>query len=190
MINDVVRDLEGVQVYLDDLVITSDTWEEHLERLRALLALLAGADLTINLAKSEFGRAKGIFLGHVVGGGKVAPVTAKVEAILQYPNPRDRNSLQRFFGMAGYYRRFCPNFAQVTAPRTDLISPKKQFTWTSECQESFEKIRTILTSSPVLTSPDFEKPFCLHVDATDSGAGAVSGGWPRPCPFTCLLLFV
>lgn len=173
LINDGVWDLEGVQLYLDDLVITSDTWEEHFEWLRALLAWLAGADLTINLAKSEFGRAKVNFLGHVVGGGKVAPVTAKVEAILQYPIPTDRKSLQRVFGMASNYRRFCPNFAQVTAPQTDLISPKKQFTWTSECQESFEKIRTILTSSPVLTSHDFEKPFWLHIDARVSGAGAV-----------------
>ncbi|XP_063585382.1 uncharacterized protein LOC134762766 [Penaeus indicus] len=173
LINGVIRDLEGVQAYLDDLVITSDTWEEHLERLRALLARLAEAELTINLAKSEFGHAKVIFLGHVVGGGTVAPVTAKVEAILQYPTPTDRKSLQRFLGMAGYYRRFCPNFAHVSAPLTDLISPKKQFTWTSECQESFEKIRAMLTSPPVLTSPDFEKPFCLHIDASDSGAGAV-----------------
>ncbi|XP_037776712.1 uncharacterized protein LOC119573573 [Penaeus monodon] len=139
LINGVIRDLEGVQAYLDDLVITSDTWEEHLERLRTLLARFAEAELTINLAKSEFGHAKVIFLGHVVGGGTVAPVTAKVEAILQFPTPTDRKSLQRFLGMAGYYRRFCPNFSHVSAPLTDLISPKKLFTWTSECQESFEE---------------------------------------------------
>ncbi|XP_042858103.1 uncharacterized protein LOC122244300 [Penaeus japonicus] len=132
LMNYLTADLEGVRCYLDDLVDWSSSWEDHLRRLRALFSTLAEANLTVNLKKSEFGHAHVVFLGHVVGQGQLAPVSAKIEAVHQYPTPFTRKSLMRFIGLAGYYRRFCRNFAQVSAPLTDLLSTKKVFKWSTE----------------------------------------------------------
>ena len=123
--------------------------------------------------KSEFGYAEVQFLGHVVGHGKVRPVTAKVEAVQDYPPPKTRKELMRFLGMAGYYRRFCHNFSDVVAPLTDLLRKNAKFQWSAKCQAAFDKVKAILSSGPVLAAPDFNKGFSLAVDASDAGAGAV-----------------
>ncbi|XP_037803376.1 uncharacterized protein LOC119597807 [Penaeus monodon] len=173
LMNYLTADLEGVRCYLDDLVIWSDSWEEHLVRLRALFSALSAANLTVNLQKSEFGHAHVTFLGHVIGQGLVAPVAAKVEAVLQYPAPVDRKGLMRFMGMAGYYRRFCKNFSQVSAPLTNLLSTKRAFRWSDDCQQAFENLKHLLCTAPVLQAPDINKPFAIQVDASDNGVGAV-----------------
>ena len=173
LMNYLTADLEGVRCYLDDLVIWSHTWSEHLVRLESLLATLSSANLTVNLVKSEFGHARVTFLGHVVGQGQVAPMAAKVEAIRQYPIPSDKKAVMRFMGLTGYYRRFCKNFSQVSAPLTNLLSTKQKFDWSPECQQAFENLKNLLISAPVLQAPDVSKPFILHVDASDCGVGAV-----------------
>lgn len=169
----VTTGLEGVSVYLDDLVVHSSSWPQHLATLKALFQRLSDAKLTVNLIKSEFGHARIIFLGHVVGGGIVAPVAAKVEAICNLPIPTNRKAVQRFLGMAGFYRRYCPNFSEVAAPLTDLVSPRKKFVWSPACQTAFDNVRSILVTTPVLRAPDFSRPFQVQVDASDVGAGAV-----------------
>ncbi|KAK4296240.1 hypothetical protein Pmani_031240 [Petrolisthes manimaculis] len=114
-----------------------DSWEEHLLRLEQLFNRLSSSGLVINLAKCEFSRATVTYLGHVVDQGKTAPKTAKIEAIAHFPVPSDRRGLQRFLGMAGFYRRFCKNFTSVASPLTILLSPKKPFKWTSEPRKRF-----------------------------------------------------
>lgn len=173
LMNHVIQDLPNVRVYIDDLVIFTTTWEEHVSCLQQLFHRLAEAGLTVNLLKSELGHAEVIYLGHVVGRGKVAPVQAKVEAILQYPTPTNRKEVMRFLGMTGFYRRFCPNFADVSAPLTALVSPKKQFVWSEKCRDAFNNLKNLLTTVPVLRAPDFSRPFSLQVDASDVGTGAV-----------------
>ena len=142
--------LEGVSVYLDDLVVYSSSWPQHLAALKALFQRLSDAKLTVNLAKSEFGHARITFLGHEVGGGIVASVAAKVDAICKVPIPSNQKAVQRFLGMAGYYRRFCPNFSVVAAPLTDLVSPHKKFEWSPACQTAFDNICSLLITTPVL----------------------------------------
>ncbi|XP_076053676.1 uncharacterized protein LOC143032679 [Oratosquilla oratoria] len=172
LMNIVTAGLVGVRCYLDDLVVFSDSWGEHVDRLRALFAVLAAHSLTVNLAKSEFGHARITFLGHVVGKGEVQPIAAKITAILQYPAPSDKKGVMRLLGMVGYYRRFCPNFS-VVAPLTDLLSTKTSFKWTQACQDSFESVKALLANAPVLRAPDLQRPFTIHVDASEVGAGAV-----------------
>ncbi|XP_076065309.1 uncharacterized protein LOC143039317 [Oratosquilla oratoria] len=173
LMNIVTAGLVGVRCYLDDLVVFSDSWGEHVDRLRALFAVLAAHSLTVNLAKSEFGHARITFLGHVVGKGEVQPIAAKITAILQYPAPSDKKGVMRLLGMVGYYRRFCPNFSSVVAPLTDLLSTKTSFKWTQACQDSFESVKALLANAPVLRAPDLQRPFTIHVDASEVGAGAV-----------------
>ena len=134
---------------------------------------LRDAQLTINLPKSEFCQARVVLLGHVVGQGEVTPLAAKVEAILKFPAPTDKCKVMRFIGMAGCYRKFCCNFSVVAEPLASLLQKREKFTWSEECQQAFEKIKSLLLLAPVLKAPDFEKPFKLQVDASDVGIRAI-----------------
>ena len=118
MIHRVIDGLEGCEGYIDDIIVFSDTWEQHLQRVKAFLTRLRQAQLTANLPKSEFGQACVTYLGHVVGRGEIRPINAKVEAIVSFPVPTSKNQLMRFLGMVGYYRKFCSNLAVVTEPLT------------------------------------------------------------------------
>ena len=112
-------------------------------------------------------------MGKQVGGGKVRPLEAKVEAITTFPVPTTRWELRRFLGMTGYYRGFCRNFSSVAAPLTDLISPLVSFVWSDRCQTAFESCKALLCNAPVLSAPNFDEPFSVEVDASSIGAGAV-----------------
>ncbi|KAK4318163.1 hypothetical protein Pmani_004396 [Petrolisthes manimaculis] len=158
---------------INSVVVLADSWEEHLSRLNDLFQRLRDAGLTIYLRKSVFGRGTVTYLGHVVGGGSLRPKEANSRAILAFPIPRTRKEVMRFLGMVGYYRRFCVNFATIAAPLTQLTSPKAPFKWTVACEEAFNKLKTFLTSKPVLKTPDFDQPFNLQVYASGVGFGAV-----------------
>lgn len=173
LINRVLAGMRGCDAYLDDVVLYSSDWANHVGQIRELFTRLAAANLTVNLAKCEFGKASVTYLGKVVGGGQVRPVSAKVEAVCGFPVPESRRELRRFLGMAGYYRAFCRNFASVVVPLTNLLSPKVPFYWSEKCQDAFDNVKALLASAPVLMAPDFDSPFSVAVDASESGAGAV-----------------
>lgn len=173
LMNQVVAGLEGCAVYLDDVVVYSDIWAEHIQRIRKLFQRLQDAHLTVNLAKCEFARATVTYLGKVVGQGQVKPVRAKVQAIDSFPPPTSKKELMRFLGMVGYYRNFCQNFSTVVAPLTDLLKAKVQFKWSSACQKAFENIKFLLSTAPVLSAPRLDRPFQVQVDASQVGAGAI-----------------
>ena len=173
VVNGVIQDLDGTYAYIDDIVLVSDTWEEHLDRLQALFARLKEAGLTVNLAKSTFCKAKVRYLGHIIGCGEIIPKTENIAAITEFPVPTNRKSLLRFLGMTSYYRKFCKNFSIVATPLIELTSPKKKFTWSDSCQKAFEQLKDVLCSSPVLAAPDLSRPFIIQVDACDTGIGAV-----------------
>ncbi|XP_063061560.1 uncharacterized protein LOC134454470 isoform X2 [Engraulis encrasicolus] len=173
LMNQVVANLDGCAVYLDDAVTYSDTWTSHLDRLRQLFSRLAQAKLTVNLAKCEFARATVTYLGKVVGQGSVRPVRSKVLAIDALAPPANRRQLMSFLGMVGYYRSFCPNFSSVVAPLTNLLKKGQPFEWTAVCQTAFAKAKAFLTSEPLLAAPRLDRPFKLQVDASKVGAGAV-----------------
>ena len=173
MMNMVVFGLEGCAVYLDDVVVFSDSWDTHVQRIRALFGRLAEARLTVNLAKCEFARATVAYLGRVVGQGQVRPVDAKVKAVVQFPTPTTKKELMRFLGMVGYYRSFCQNFSSVVAPLTDLLKGSVKFVWSPGCESAFQNVKSLLCSAPVLAAPCLSAPFKIQVDASQVGAGAV-----------------
>ena len=173
LISHVTSGLQGCEAYIDDVIIYSETWEEHLDIMRRFFHRLSEAQLTVNLAKCEFGKATVTFLGHVVGQGSVKPIDAKVEVICKFPTPMGKKQLMRFLGMAGYYRKFCPNFSVIAEPLTHLLGKRVPFVWTPACDKAFQKLKAILRSSPVLSAPDFRSPFKIAVDASDAAAGAV-----------------
>ena len=173
MVNKLVRDIDGCEGYIDDVVIFSDNWSDHIRQIERFFQIMREAKLTINLMKSEFGKATVKYLGHIVGQGQVRPLDAKIQTIVKYPIPTSRKELARFLGMAGYYRNFCLNFSEIAAPLTNLLSKKVKFVWTDDCQLAFDKVKLLLQKSPVLKSPDYEKPFKLIIDSSDIGTGSV-----------------
>ena len=173
MVNKLVRDIDGCEGYIDDVVIFSDNWSDHIRQIKRFFQIMLEAKLTINLMKSEFGKATVKYLGHIVGQGQVRPLDAKIQTIVKYPIPTSRKELARFLGMAGYYRNFCLNFSEIAAPLTNLLSKKVKFVWTDDCQLAFDKVKLLLQKSPVLKSPDYEKPFKLIIDSSDVGTGSV-----------------
>ena len=173
MVNKLVRDIDGCEGYIDDVVIFSDNWSDHIRQIKRFFQIMREAKLTINLMKSEFGKATVKYLGHIVGQGQVRPLDAKIQTIVKYPIPTSRKELARFLGMAGYYRNFCLNFSEIAAPLTNLLSKKVKFVWTDDCQLAFDKVKLLLQKSPVLKSPDYEKPFKLIIDSSDVGTGSV-----------------
>ena len=171
----VIRNLESVcEAYIDDLIIFSKSWEEHVSHIRAVLERLKGAWLTAKLSKCCFGTTSCTYLGHVVGSGVVRPEPSKVHAVLTFPIPATKTHVRAFLGLTGYYRRFIPNYASLAVPLTDLTkkSAPMQVQLNDQCNQAFEDLKNLLCSSPVLQSPDFEKPF-IQTDASDRGLGAV-----------------
>ena len=171
--------LHGLQsfsaAYLDDLVIFSETWEEHLEHLRSILSRLRESGLTAKPSKCQYAMEHCIYLGHVVGGGIVKPETDKLRAVRELPVPTDKTQVRMFLGITGYYRKFLPNYASVATPLTDLTkkSAPNRVVWTEQCQQAWQRLKDLLCSAPVLKSPDFSQPFILQTDASERGVGAV-----------------
>ena len=172
--------------YIDDIVVHSDTFEEHCIHLRDVLDRLSKAGLTAKPSKCSLAVAEAHYLGYVIGHGKLKPELAKVKAVLEYPRPVTKRDVRSFFGLCGYYRRFMPNFAQIAVSLTDLTKKKIPLIvpWTVTCEKSFQELKKILSSSPVLRAPDYSLPFVVQVDACDSGIGVVlsqvSGGVEYP----------
>ncbi|KAL0148266.1 hypothetical protein M9458_056412, partial [Cirrhinus mrigala] len=161
--------------YLDDVVVHSEAWEEHLERLRRVFSELRRAGLTANPRKCHLALSEAKYLGFQVGRGLIQPQEKKVEAIRKASQPLTKTQVRAFLGLAGYYRCFIPNFSSLAAPLTDLTrkgQPEK-IQWTSAAEKAFVQLKVALTSSPVLRAPDFSCPFLLQMDATDTGLGAV-----------------
>ena len=160
-------------VYLDDILIISSTWKEHLENISLVFERLRKAELRLKPKKCVFGREEVTYLGHVVSATGISVDPAKVEKVRNYPTPTNLKSLRQFLGLASYYRRFIPQFSKVANPLYALTRKNVPFAWTPLCEEAFENLLKLLTTPPVLTFPNFEVPFILETDASGSGLGAV-----------------
>ena len=171
----VIQGLDFAAAYLDDLVIFSSTWEEHLLHLRSILERLREAGLTAKAKKCVFGASECAYLGHIVGSGIVRPQQSKISAIESIGVPTTKKEVRTFLGITGYYRRFIENYSSIAAPLTDLTKKDTphRIKWSQECDNAFKKLKGVLCSEPVLKSPNFGSPFVLQTDASDRGIGAV-----------------
>uniref|UniRef100_A0A803TGK0 Gypsy retrotransposon integrase-like protein 1 n=1 Tax=Anolis carolinensis TaxID=28377 RepID=A0A803TGK0_ANOCA len=161
--------------YMDDIGIYSDCWEDHLKHLDCVLGRLLEAGLTIKASKCKLGNHTSKYLGHIIGGGCIRPDPTKVKDIHQWPILKTKKQIRSFLGLAGYYRKFIPSFSNLAAPLSDLTKKKhpNQVIWSSKCQESMDNLKRALTSDSVLKAPNFDNPFILTCDASDTGLGAV-----------------
>ena len=143
------------------------------KRMEDVFCCLHEAGLTLNLKKCNFLKRELTFLGHVVSANGIRTEPGKVEAVKNFPEPRSVKEVQRFLGMAGWYHRFIPRFADRATCLNALKKKGATWMWTDECQRAFQDIKQALISSPILLPPDFTKGFQVQVDASDKGLGAV-----------------
>ena len=162
-----------VEVYIDDVLIFSETLAEHLQHIRLVLERLKKAGLKLKSAKCHFLRESVEYLGHLITPQGLKPNPKQAKAVVEFPVPESVTNVRQFLGLTSYYRRFIAQFAKVAAPLHALTRKDAVFRWTAECQEAFEALKAVITRSPVLAYPNFDVDFVLETDASVKGLGAM-----------------
>ena len=175
MMRKLLRGIENVDSYIDDILIHTSTWNQHVEVLRQVFSRIQQAHITIKPSKCMIGYKNLEFVGHEVSEGGVQPNTGLVEKILNAKRPETKKQVRSFMGLAGYYREFIPNFAALTVPLTNLTRKGEPniVRWSESCDNAFLTVKSHLTTRPILKVPDMSKKFVLQTDASDTGVGAV-----------------
>lgn len=169
------HDLEPyVYVYLDDIIIVSNSLEEHIRLIQIVAERLQRAGLTINLQKSKFCQKKITYLGYVLSEEGLSMDVSEIQPVLDYPVPKTVKDVRRLLGLAGFYQKFLSNYSEITTPITNLLKKgAKKFTWTVEANVALDKLKAALVSAPVLANADFTLPFIIETDSSDLAVGAV-----------------
>jgi hypothetical protein len=167
-----------VLVYIDDILIYSNTAEEHREHLRLVLETLRENKLYARPSKCTFDQPEVEFCGHIVGGGIIKVLDKKVKIVRDWPVPTNVHEVRQFYGLANYYRRFVKGFSQIAAPLASLFKQEdgdrrkhRPIVWNTQHQVAFERLKHALTNAPVLCQPDPLKPYVIETDASDFAVG-------------------
>ena len=175
LMDEVLHDDLGtfVVVYLDDLNIYSQTFNEHLQHLRQIFDRLKDAGLKLNPEKCMFASTELAFLGHIISKEGIRTDPAKIDKVRDFPQPKNLTQLRGFLGLASYYRRFIKDFYKIANPLNKLLRKNTSFNWTDTQQQAFDHLKNCLISSPILTYPKWDCPFLLFTNASTFAFGAV-----------------
>lgn len=174
----VLRGLSFCHCYIDDIIIASQDEEQHKQHLRMVLERLQSYGLSINVAKCKLGKEKVEYLGHFIDSNGLKPLEEKVEAIRNFPVPKDVSELRRFLGMINFYRRFLPGAAGKQKLLTDYMKgakkkDKRKIVWTKEALKACEELKEMLMNVSLLAYPQDDAPLVLTTDASNHAIGAV-----------------
>lgn len=174
LMNKVLVDMigRGVFVYMDDIVVYSKTFEEHIAKIKELFIRLRKAGLQLQPDKCHLFLKEINYLGHIISANGVRPDPKKTDAVEKFPAPNSVKKVREFLGLTGYYRRFIDNYAKVSKPLTFLLQKDIAFEWRESQVEAFETLKNKLINSPILQFPDFSREFIITTDACDYGIGA------------------
>jgi len=176
MMNNIFRTLiaEGiVVVYLDDILIFTEMEEEHEQAVRRVLGVLAEHKLFLCLEKCEFHWKRIEYLGLVISENKVEMDPVKVAGVRDWPTPENWTDVQAFIGFVNFYCRFIRDFSTIARPLFDLTHSDKAWNWDTKEQDAFECLKAVVTTAPVLVSPQDSEPFRIEADSSDFASGAV-----------------
>ena len=175
-------------VFLDDIIVFGNSFEEHLSRLEQVLIRLGENGLKLNPKKCSFCQERVKYVGHIVSEQGIETDPEKIEKVRDWPRPETAEDVRRFLGFCGYYRRFVRDFAKIAKPLNELMpsplknkkgkkspsaSTRKPWHWDEEQESAFQTLKARLTSPPILAFADYSKPFELHCDASGCGLGGV-----------------
>ncbi|KAI7951629.1 hypothetical protein MJO28_007313 [Puccinia striiformis f. sp. tritici] len=161
-----------MMVYIDDILIYSDDWDTHVQKIKTVLSTATATGLKMSIKKCNFGYGELKALGHIVSGLSLAIDQNKVAAVLLKPMPQTITEMQSFLGFCSYYRQYIENFALKTKSLYELCTKDTIYEMTHDRVVRFEELRIAMTSAPVLAQPDYDKPFILYIDACLDGLGA------------------
>ncbi|GBG62384.1 hypothetical protein CBR_g30338 [Chara braunii] len=162
-----------VIMYMDDILVYSETSHEHAQHIEWTLGALRDAGFKIALEKSEFFLSEISFLGYVVTRGGLRPDSRKVAAVKEVPVPTSLTQVRAFLGPASYYRRFIKGFAAIARPLTNLLRKDQPLSWDAECQQAFATLKDALATAPILIGPDPSKQFILITDWQPEAISAI-----------------
>ena len=186
--SDILREFLGefVQVYFDDIAVFSSSETEHLNHLAVVLTRLGEFGIEVKMSKCKWAVKEVRYLGKLVSGSGVRPDPAKIAPILECSTPRNSTEVRVFVGKVVYYQDHMPELALVANPLFELMSPKTEFRWSTDCNKAFLRLKEILASESFLVHPDFEsdRPFIVYSDASGLGAGAVLSQLPENAVFS------
>ena len=190
MMTQVLREMNWryVLVYVDDVLVFSRSFEEHLDHLQTVFDKIREAKLTLKPEKCKFAVPKVKYLGHIISKNGVEVDPEKIEAVKSFPRPKKVKEVRSFLGLCNYYRKFVEGYSKLTSPLTKLLRKDAIFQWTDSCQKAFDSLKDALSSAPVLIFPDMNKGFTLTTDASNIAIGYVlsqedSDGKDHPIAF-------
>jgi hypothetical protein len=163
-----------VIVFIDNILVYSESMEEHEDHLRIVLQCLREHQLYAKFSKCKFWIKEVPYLGHVVSLEGITVDPGKMKEVLDWKQPTPVSEVRSFLGLVGYYRRFIPNFSKIAKPITELLKKRSKNVWSDTCDEAFKHMKKLLTTSPMLSQPDdTAKPFDVYCDASITGSGGV-----------------
>jgi len=163
----------NVIVYLDDIIVFSEAIDEHLKLLDNIFTRLENVGIKLRRDKCQLARLEVEYLGHTISFNEVRPAPAKLLAVKEFPEPRNRKEVQRFLGLSGYFRRFINQYTKTAYPLTQLTRKDIDFNWGLDQQTAFNSLKNSLLTEPVLSIFDPKKEIFLHTDASKIGIGAI-----------------
>ena len=173
--NDTLRPFMNrfVTVYMDDIIIYSKTMEEHASHLKQVLQVMALSGWKCRRDKCCFGVSSVVFLGHVVSGSGLAVDPAKVKVVNDWKSPQNVGDVRSFVGLVQYFKRFVKDLSTILVPLTDLTKKNATFYWNDKCEASFQEVKALLSTAPVLGMPDPALRYSVYTDASIYGCGGV-----------------
>jgi ribonuclease HI len=162
-----------VVVFIDDILVYSRNEEEHVGHLHVVLQRLREHRLYAKLSKCDFWLKEIKFLGHIISQEGIVVDLDMVQEVMNWKPPTTVRQIRSFLGLAGYYRRFIPDFSRIAKPITELLKKEAKFVWDQKCEDAFHTLRQHLTTAPELAQPDSSKPFDVYCDASSTGLGCV-----------------
>src|SRR6202051_2999603 len=176
-----------VIVFIDDILIYSKTLADHTQHLRQVLQVLRDKQSYAKLSKCEFFKREIGLLGHVINEPGIKMESSKVNAVCNWPVPKNVHELRSFLGLAGYYRRFVKDFSMIASPLTALLHKNQKYEWGAEQDNAFAALKQAVSSAPILIITDPQLPYTVVTDASGYAIGAAlcqdHGNGLQPCAF-------